>query len=188
MMRIRDLEEKRCIMAFHKCSSNRSRGKVFCNSSIYNDWWRWWGRDFPRNNNGKPMQIYRNQFVLSAKKHRKGKTPKRYEEYTEVLSSITEWINKNYKQKQTRAENRERFYNMLIELRKENYNSLVHILKDSGLADKGYSIQDASSDNIYDLRNYCLIHIGDTITVKNGSYEIILEHLEELQKGGELNG
>lgn len=180
MIKIKDLEEKRCIMAFYKCHSGKNCKNIFTNSSIYNDWWRWWGMDFPKKSNGKPMQIYRNQFVVSAKKSRKGINSNLHVECTNMLSSITKWINQNYDKQYTRKENKQRFYEMLIQLREDNYDNLLHILNHEGLTDKGYSIQDTSSTNIYDLRNYCLIHAGNTITVKNGSYETILEYLQNL--------
>lgn len=190
MFHIKDLEEKRCIMAFYKCQSNKNCKNIFTNSSIYNDWWRWWGMDFPKKNSGKPMQIYRNQFVVSAKKSRKGITSSLHTECTNTLSSITKWITQNYNKQYTRKENKQRFYEMLTQLRKDNYENLLHILNHEGLVEKGYSIQDtssASANNIYDLRNYCLIHVGDTITVKNGSYETILEHLQTLVEEKEDN-
>lgn len=178
MVKIKDLEEKKCIMAYYKCHSDKNRKNLFSNSSIYNEWWRWWSLDFPKKENGKPMQIYRNQFVLSAAKQRKGITSEKHKEYTKILSSITKWINDNYDLSVSRKGNRNKFRDMLVQLREENYAQLICLLKDNGLADKGYSIQDTSSTNIYELRNYCLIHTGNTVTVKNGSYETILEHLQ----------
>lgn len=178
MIKIKDLEEKKCIMAYYKCHSDKSRKNLFSNSSIYNEWWRWWGMDFPKKENGKPMQIYRNQFVLSAAKQRKGITSEKHKEYTAILTSVTNWINKKYNKQITRKENRKKFGELFIQLRQDNYNNLISILSNSGLASEGYSIQDTSSQNIYELRNYCLIHTGDTVTVKNGSYETILEYLQ----------
>lgn len=180
MVKIKDLEEKRCIMAYYKCHSDKNRKNLFSNSSIYNEWWRWWGMDLPKKKSGKPMQIYRNQFVLSAAKQRKGITSEKHKEYTEVLNSITKWINDNYDLSVSRKVNRNRFHDMLVQLREENYAQLIHLLKDNGLADKGYSLHDTSSDNIFDLANYCLICNGDGMTVTNGSYETILEHLSTI--------
>lgn len=180
MIEINDLEEKKHIIAYYKCNSGRNCKNIFNNNSIYNDWWRWWGMDFPKKRNGKPMQIYKNQLVISAAKHRKGITTNMHKECTAILSSVTNWINKNYNKQITRKENRKKFREMLIRLRKNNYNNLLQILNDAGLVDKGYSIQDTSSENIYELRNYCLIYSGDTVTVKNGSYETILEHLHKI--------
>lgn len=180
MAKIKDLEEKKHIIAYYKCGGSRNCKNIFNNSSIYNDWWRWWGMDFPKKENGKPMQIYRNQLVMSAAKQRKGITTDMHKEYTAILTSITNWINQNYNKQVTRKENRKKFEEMLIQLRKDNYNNLISILNDSGLVNEGYSIQDTSSINIYELRNYCLIHAGNTVTVKNGSYETILEHLQKI--------
>lgn len=182
MVKIKDLEEKKCIMAYYKCHSGKNRKNLFTNNSIYNEWWRWWGMDFPKKENGKPMQIYRNQFVLSAAKQRKGITSEKHKEYTKVLSSITKWINDNYDLSVSRKGNKNKFRDMLVQLREENYAQLIRLLKDNGLADKGYSIHDTSSDNTFDLANYCLICNGDDMTVTNGSYETILEYLKNLFK------
>ena len=182
MFHIKDLEEKRCIMAFYKCMSHKNLKNIITNSGIYNDWWRWWQNDFPKNRNGKPMQMYRNEFVLSATKSRKGIKSERHMEYTNAISSITKWILENYDRKQTRKENKEKFYDMLIQLRKDNYDNLIKIIRDENLSEQGYSLQDTSSESILDLRNYCLIHAGETISVKNGSYETILEHIKSITK------
>lgn len=178
MIKIKDLEEKKHIIAYYKCNSGKNCKNIFNNNSIYNDWWRWWWLDFPKKKNGKPMQIYKNQLVISAAKHRKGITTDIHKECTAILTSVTNWINQNYNKQTTRKENRKKFEEMLFQLRKDNYNNLISILNDSGLSSKGYSIHDTSSKNIYELRNYCLIHEEDTVTVKNGSYETILEHLQ----------
>lgn len=183
MVKIKDLKEKRCIMAYYKCHSGKNRKNLFSNSSIYNEWWRWWGMDFPKKKGGKPMQIYRNQFVLSAAKQRKGITSEKHKEYTEVLNSITKWINDNYDTSVSRKENRNRFYDMLVRLREDNYAQLIRLMNDKKLADKGYSIHDTSSSNIFDLANYCLICNGDDMTVINGSFEKILEHLNAMGIG-----
>ena len=71
---------------------------------------------------------------------------------------------------------------MLIQLRKDNYDNLIKIIRDENLSEQGYSLQDTSSESILDLRNYCLIHAGETISVKNGSYETILEHIKSITK------
>lgn len=180
MAKIKDFEEKKYIIAYYKCHSGKNCKNIFTNNSIYNEWWRWWGQDFPKKKNGKPMQIYKNQLVVSAAKHRKGITTDMHKEYTAILTSVTDWINQNYNKQITRKENKKMFGEMLIQLRKDNYNNLISILNENGLVSEGFSIQDTSSTNIYELRNYCLIHAGDTITVKNGSYETILEHLQKI--------
>lgn len=175
MVKIKDLEEKKCIMAYYKCHNDKSRKKLFSNSSIYNKWCRWWGMDFPKKENGKPMQIYRNQFVLSVAKPRKGITSEKHNECTKVLSSITKWINDNYDSSVSRKVNRNRFHDMLVQVREENYAQLIRLLSDNGLTDEGYSLHDTSPDNIFYLSNYCLICNGETVI--NGSYETILEYL-----------
>lgn len=101
-------------------------------------------------------------------------------EYTNAISSITKWILENYDKNVTRKENKQKFYDMLIQVRKDNYDNLTKIISDNNLSEQGYSLQDTSSKNTLDLRNYCLIHAGETITVKNGSYETILEHLKSI--------
>ena len=180
MFYIKDLEEKRCIMALYKCNSNKNLKNIITNSNIYNYWQIWWQNDFPKKRNGKPMQMYKNEFVLSASKSKKGIKLERHMEYTNAISSITKWILENYDKKLTRKENKQKFYDMLVQVRKDNYDNLTKIISDNNLSEQGYSLQDTSSESTLDLRNYCLIHAGETITVKNGSYETVLEHLKSI--------
>ena len=180
MIKIKDFDEKKHIIAYYKCSGNKNCKNIFNNNSIYNDWWRWWGMDFPKKKNGKPIQIYKNQFVISAAKQRKGITTDMHKECTAILTSVTNWVNRKYNKQITRKENKKKFGEMLIQLRENNYNNLISILNNSKLINEGYSIQDTSSQNIYELRSYCLIHNGETVSIINGSYETILEHIKNI--------
>lgn len=180
MVKIKDLDEKMYIMAYHKCSSRKNIKNIFNNTSIYNDWWRWWGTDFPKNRNGNPVQIYKDHLVISANKYKQGIIPQAYKEYTKVLDSITLWMKHNYNRQIRREENCKKFKDALIQLRKDHYDNLLKIMNDNELGKEGYLLQDTSSSNIYDLRTYCLIHSGDSISVVNGSYEIILDSLESI--------
>lgn len=177
MKYVKDLEEKRLIIACHKCSSGKSREHLFSNNSIYNDWVRWWGYDCPRNNKGKPAQIYKGNIVCSAAKYRKGINKEENIEFTNLLSSVSKWLHKSYNEKVNRKSNQKMFEEQLIELQEQHYCILKNLV-DNQLSDR-YVLQDISSANPHRLREYTIVN-KNTYKVIKGSYEYMLTYLKNI--------
>lgn len=176
MTNVKDLEEKKLILACHKCSLGKSKEHLFSNNSIYNDWSRWWIYDCPRKNNGKLAQIYKGNIVCSAAKYRKGQNKEEYIEFTQLLNSVSQWLYENYNEKVNRKSNHKMFMERLIELQMQHH-SIIENLVSNHLSDK-YVFQDISSPNPCRLREYTLVD-KDTYRVIKGSYEYILNHLKD---------
>lgn len=177
MKYVKDLEEKRLLLACHKCSLGKSRKNIFCNTSLYNDWIRWWEDDCPHKNNGKPAQIYKGNIVCSAAKHRKGINKEENVEFTKLLSSVSQWLHKNYNVKLTRKVNLSIFEEQLKELQEQHYCILKNLV-DNHLSDI-YVLQDISSANPHRLREYTLVN-KNTYKVIKGSYAYMLTHLKNI--------
>lgn len=165
MVKITDLEEKKLIIAYHKCGSNKNCKNIFVNSGIYAKWLEWWKSDFTINE--KCIQMYKQKLILSGAKWRQGIRPQEYEERTEFLTSITDWINSTYDKKLGRKGNRKAFHRMLIELRERQLNNLS--IEASKI---GCTIKDISSKNELELRTYNLIRNGEIVA--SGTYESLL--------------
>ena len=168
MFRIKDFEEKKCIIAYYKCNSNRNFNNIFVNSQIYAVWLEWWKDDFMLHD--KCIQMYKQKLVISGAKWKQGIRPQEYEERTAVLSSVINWINTNYDKKLSRKGNRKKFHGMLIELRSGHLKDLTD--KVSGSL---YQIEEITDKNELKLRQYCLF--DDKKSVVTGTYEEIIEYL-----------
>ena len=173
MIQIKDLEEKRLIIAEFKCRSKKNAKYTFGWKSIYFNWGLWWVNDCPRDKHNRPI----NSGILEhpPKKGINATILEKNAEFLEFLQSVSLWINENYNKKITRSENQKRFEKMLADVRADNLDTLLQALKDNGLSEDGYLITEVSCDDCK-LATYALFN-KNTLNIKIGTYETILDRI-----------
>lgn len=187
MISIKDFDEKKMIIGYLKCVSKKENVCYpFNNNWVYHRWLSLWADDFRVDIDGKCLIIYDNKFILSKGKHKKGiKPPKYYDEYTELLSTATQWINDNYNKDKDGGYNAESFAELIIEHRKKCGNELRQNLKELGLDAEGYIIR---GDSFKAPTRLCIYHLnrkdtdGKISTIKYGTYTEIKAYISELSK------
>lgn len=177
MIKISDADEKKMIIAYKKLWSNKATRNLLCKSSIYSAWILRWRNDFVVN--GKCLKMWRQQFVVSANKHRKGiEPPEYYKEYNEFINSVTGWMNDNYEIKQGRKNNKKKYAEMLIEHRKICADKVMAQLeKCTNLSDckLSYHLPEKTDMTFTELVSYSLTHNGNVVF--KGSCDEIIEYM-----------
>lgn len=177
MVRIKDLEEKKRIIAFYKCLYNKHPENKFYNSKIYDVWLRMWRNDFVVD--GKCLKMWHQKFVVSANKDRQGiAPPEYYKEYNKFINNVTDWMNSNYEIKQGRKNNKKKYAEMLIEHRKICADKVAAQLKECiNLSDCKlvYTLPEKTDKTFTELVSYALIHNGESIF--KGSCDEIIEYM-----------
>ena len=189
MIKIKNADEKKIILGYLTSQSRRRGGKytTFVNNNVYYRWIQYWPDDFKVSVNGKCLCMYNNQFVLSKKSYRRGdKPPAYYDEYTDFISGITEWLNKNYIFRDPqKCDNK---FRMLIKKhRKECLDKLNQMLKEADLDKDGYGVEMCGSfvnNSFNKICAYRLLHMdGDNKDIVFASdFETIANKINELAR------
>lgn len=100
---VSDIDEKKIMLACFiidrelKDINCRKRVINFDNNTVYKYYSRLFSDDFKCDINGHALKMYDNHFAVSKLEYKRGsKPPVYYDEYTDVVSSITKWLNENY--------------------------------------------------------------------------------------------
>lgn len=100
---IKDIDEKKIMLACFiidmalKDINGRNKTRNFDNNTVYKYYSRLFPDDFKCDINGHALKMYDNHFAVSKLEHKRGSEPPvYYDEYTDIVSGITEWINENY--------------------------------------------------------------------------------------------
>lgn len=182
MINIKDSEEKKMIIAYHKACSNKAIRNLLCNSNVHAEWLMRWRDDFVVN--GKCLKLWNQKFVESANKHRKGiEPPAYYNEYNEFINNVTGWMNDTYDKKNSRKCNKRKFAGILIEYRKNCAHELMQLLRcNENFSDCKvvYRIPYSNGKNFTELVKYSIIHDGTPIF--KGSYDETAEYIVNTNK------
>lgn len=152
MINIKNLEEKKRIIAFNKASFNRHPQNMLCNSRIYDVWLRTWRDDFVVD--GKCLKMWHQKFVESVGKHRRKEAILDcYAEYNDLINSVTAWVNEHYNIKLSQAENKKHCMEILRKYRQECEKELKELLKDKNLE---YELVHTNVNDMLKLAKYKL--------------------------------
>jgi len=181
MLSIKDAEEKKMVIAYHRLCSKKEVINLLCNSQVYADWLLRWKADFVVN--GKCLKLWHQKFVESVLKYKKGiDIPEYYKEYNIFINGITNWINDNYNTKLGRKKNKRRFVDILIEHRKDCLIKLTQQLSNcTHLSDCElvYILPDKTDKMFTELVIYSLLHNGNIIF--KGSYDEMMEYIVKME-------
>lgn len=165
MVKIKDADEKKMIIAYYKMCSNKAARNLLCNNSIHATWIMRWRDDFVVN--GKCLKMWHQKFVVSANKSRQGiEPPEYYNEYNEFINDVASWINENFDLNAGRKNNRRKFAEFLVVHREKCANELIEILNRSGsLSDCRliYKLPDRNSKGFTELMKYSIAHNGTNV-------------------------
>lgn len=163
MINIKNLEEKKRIVVYHKCLYNRHPQSMLCNSRIYDVWLRNWRDDFVVD--GKCLKMWHQKFVESVGKHRRKEAmPDYYEEYNALINSVTDWVNEHYNIKLSQAENKKHCLEILRQYRRECEKELKELLVKKNLV---YEVINISTNNMLKLAKYRLMDADRVIHIAN---------------------
>lgn len=187
MLDIKDIEEKKLIVAYRA-----SKSKRLGVDHIWRLWVSSWDNDFRVK--GTPLKMYDHKFVQSKTKAREKVRAGEvltydYKKYDDSLADIYDWISVQIDKYRTdnTMKTCDRFMKMLVSYRKECADTLYRIMRENNLQRKGYSLKNqTSSKNPLELGHFLLRHNheGTWETIMSGSYEEILDYLNRIIKEG----
>lgn len=138
---IKDAEEKKLVIGYIK-NIHRKKRCPFTNKDIYATWLNLWTDDFRIGENGRCPIMFCEQLVLSKNKHRKGINPPEYfNQYTEFMDTVREWLNTCYDPKKSTRLNAKPYSQLLAEYRNIRSEGMEQLLCDTELNTKGYRIR-----------------------------------------------
>lgn len=179
MLNISDVEEKKMIVAYHMVRNKKGVGS----ENVWRTWCIWWKKDFTIN--GTPLRMYNHTLVQSKTKARdkarRGENVQNYKEYDDFLVKLCEWIQENYDNKKGRGTNAENLKANLLKYKAKCDKNIRTFLKKSGLKEKGYKLQNQTSEKHPIMLGKYLIfkrqEDGTSRCVKQGSYEQVMNYL-----------
>lgn len=143
---IRDIDEKKVMLACFiidrelKDINRRKRVINFDNSTVYKYYSRLFPDDFKCDINGNTLKMHDNHFVVSKLEHKRGsKPPIYYDEYTDIVFGITEWINENYIFRNL-CECHQVISEILLDYREECLRKLRELVEQYCPSKEGYTI------------------------------------------------
>ena len=180
MLNIKDADEKKLIINYYKLGTIKDNQNILHNSSVYAAWLKKWRDDFAVD--GKCLKMYKQKFVVSVAKHKKGiEAPEYYQEYNKFICSVTDWMNANYDKKIGRKNNKKKISDILVEHRKDCANKLLNILNDSkNLSDCElvYTLPDKTDKVFLLLVKYSIMRNG--LTIFSGSCDEVKEYISKI--------
>ena len=158
---INDFEEKMLVVGYIK-NVNRKKRNLLSVKSIFGSWISNWPDDFRIGEEDKCPKIYNEQLVVSNGKYKKGiESQEKFNEYTEFLDYIRDYLNFNCSQNIS-ARNRAKVYaKLLTEYREKRNEQIQKLLRESGMYDLGYRIKIKDNENYTKLAKVHLYVIVD---------------------------
>ena len=185
MLDIKDIEEKKLIVAYRVSKSKRLGA-----DHIWRLWMSSWDNDFRVK--GTPLKMHDHKFIQSNTKRRESANAgealiQGYKEYDDFLADVYNWIREQLHKYRTdnTMKTCDKFMKMLASHRRECADNLYRIMRENNLQRKGYSLKNqTSSKNPLELGRLLLRHNheGTWETIMSGSYEEILDCLNEIIK------
>ena len=143
---IQDIDEKKIMLACFiidkelKDINRRKRLINFNNNTVYKYYVRLFQDDFKCDINVNTLKMYDNRFAVSKSEYNRGSEPPvYYDEYTDIVSSITEWLNENYIF-QNLLECRNLMIGILMDYREQCLRNLRELVEQNCLLKDGYTI------------------------------------------------
>ena len=187
MLDIKDIEEKKLIVAYRVSKSKRLGA-----DHIWRLWMSSWDNDFRVK--GTPLKMHDHKFIQSNTKRRENANAgealiQGYKEYDDFLADVYNWIREQLHKYRTdnTMKTCDKFMKMLFSYRKECADNLYRIMRENNLQRKGYSLKNQTSrKNPLELGRFLLRHNheGTWETIMSGSYEEILDYLNRIIKEG----
>lgn len=179
MINIKDVEEKKVIIAYLICKQCRGVGL----EHIFRLWNQRWSNDFVTEN-GTKLKMHNHKIIISKRKLNQGTPlPKCCEEYDMFLDEIYKWINEKYDSKVERNKNADMFKEMIFAHREQCRQNFYKTFNDSNLKTNGYKIlNQISKKHPLILSKYCIFHTdknGIKECVFSGSYENAMCYLKK---------
>ena len=184
MINIKDIEEKKRIIAYFLCRQKNGIGL----EHIFRLWTQQWSNDFV-DENGENLRMYDHKIIVSKRKLHKGvPLPECCEEYNTLLNEIYDWMCEKYDNNVGRRANADMFKDMIFTYREQCRQNFYKTFNNSKLKENGYSvIKQFSKRHPLILSNYCIFHKnrnGQKKCVFSGSYEnamdFITKKMEEI--------
>ena len=190
MLRIKDVEEKRLILAYYLSKNKRDNNRCFCDTKVWHQWTGLWSEDF-RTETGKFLKRYNKQFVLSKTKAKKqmgeGTYKQDFKEYDDFLNKTCEWVNKNYKWNKGRTKNANIMKERLLAYKKQCGVLLQKYFDNNRFSEKGYRFQNLTSrKEPLSMGKYLILAPDSEGRYKGiccGSYETVMEFMEKEMEG-----
>lgn len=158
---INDFEEKMLVVGYIK-NVNRKKRNLLSVKSIFGSWISNWPDDFRIGEEDKCPKIYNEQLVVSKGKYKKGiESPGKFEEYTDFLDYIRDFLNSNYNSGKSTRENAKVYAKLLTGYREKRTEEIQQLLRESGMYDLGYRIKIKDNENYTKLAKVHLYVIVD---------------------------
>lgn len=179
MINIKDIEEKKLIIAYLICKQKSGIGL----EHIFRLWTQQWGNDFVTENGAK-LRMHNHKIIVSKRKLNQGiPLPKCCEEYNLFLDEIYKWMNEKYDDKVGRKKNADMFKEMLFAHREQCRKNFYRTFNNSKLKAKGYKVlTQISMKQPLILSKYSIFHTdkyGIKECVFSGNYEDAMCYLEK---------
>lgn len=185
MVKIKDVEEKRLIVAYY-LAKNKKDNNCFSDIKVWHQWTALWSEDF-RTEEGKVFKRYANQFVLSKTKAKKqnheGALIQEFKEYDDFLNETCQWVNDNYKRNKSRTRNANIAKERLLEYKKDRGVLLQEYFNNNGFPEKGYRFQNLTSrKEPLSMGKYLILAPNPEGRYKSiccGSYEMVMDFFKK---------
>lgn len=168
MITIKNFEEKKLVVLFCKCTHNKHPKNNFVNSTIYNEWLNHWKNDFEVD--GKCLKMWHQKLIESVSKYKSNTQAQYYNEYNQIINSITDYANQIYDIKIDLRKNRQKCIRLLKEYRKNCLEEL------SSLIDNEISIKQINPHDMMHLTKYVVKK--EKVILFKGYYEEVKDFIE----------
>lgn len=180
MQHIKDLEEKKMIIAYYLAKNKKNVGL----ETVWRIWSNWWDKDFC--DKGRTLTMYDHTLVLSKTKARAkvkaGESFNDYKEYDDFLADICQWIKDSYDNTVDGKTNTNLLTEKLFKYKEQCNNLIRRKFNKSSLKAEGYKLRCViSRRKPHHLSTYLLFN-EDDVYVTQGTYENMLKYIDEMEE------